>query len=112
MKNTGIVEVAFGLRDGKEGLWLKLNEPVSFVWEKVDNKYFLDLSTRAEKKYSVEELRKKNNNAYKPWSAEDDDLLERLYADGTDVLEICGQLGWNRGAINSRINKLRLNELY
>lgn len=112
MKNTGIVEVAFGNHEGKEGLWLKLNEPIPFEWEKVGNKYFLNLSARTEKKYNFEEAREKHPNAYKPWSSEDDDLLERLYADGTKMKELCSQLGRNRGAITSRIDKLGLKDIY
>ena len=76
MKQTGIVEVAFGNKDGKEGLWLKLNEPIPFEWEKDGNRFFLDLSARMEKAYDYEKIRKKHPQAYTPWTKEDDDKLE------------------------------------
>lgn len=112
MKNTGIVEIAFGSKNGKEGLWLKLNEPIPFEWEKDGKGYFLDLTARKEKNYSVDEARKKNSNAYQPWTKEDDDRLEVLFADGADVKQLCEEFGRNKGAIVSRINKLELKEIY
>jgi hypothetical protein len=113
MKNKGIVELAFSNLEGKEGLlWLKLNASVPFKWKKVGDSYFLDLSSEREKKWNVEEKRKTHSNAYKPWTPEDDDLLERLYSEGTVIKNICSQLGRNRGAIDSRINKLGLRDLY
>jgi len=112
MKNTGIVEVAFGSKNGKEGLWLKLNEPIPFEWEKDGKRFFLDLSARKEKVYSMDDARKKHSNAYQPWTAVDDDKLERLFAEGTDVKQLCEEFGRNRGAIESRIKKLELKELY
>lgn len=113
MKKAGIVEVTFGVNEnGSEGIWLKLNEPVPFEWKKVGNHYFLDLSKRKEKAYEYEEVRKKHANAYAPWTKEDDDRLERLFADDTDVKQLCEIFGRNKGAIESRIKKLGLREIY
>jgi hypothetical protein len=110
MKNTGVVEVAFGSKNGKKGLWLKLNEPIPFEWEKDGKRFFLDLSTRAEKAYSMYGKRKKHSNAYLPWTKEDDDKLECLFSDGTGVKQMCEELGRNRGAVEARIKKLE--EIY
>jgi hypothetical protein len=112
MNHTGIVEIAWGLHDGKEGLWLKLNEASPFTWTKVEDQYFLELPQRKKKKYSVREIRERYGNAYKPWTAEEDDLMERLYADGMKLHLICAQMGRNRGAIKGRIRKLGLREIY
>lgn len=113
MKKEGIVEVSFGTnQNGSEGIWLKLNAPVPFKWEKVGDRYFLDLSKRAKNSATLEEARKKHANAYMPWTPEDDDRLECLFADGTGVKQLCEIFGRNRGAIQSRIKKLGLKEIY
>ena len=112
MDSTQAVEITFGDFENKHGLWLKLNEPIPFKWKKVGDRYFLDLTDKEEKSWSLEEKREKHANAYKPWSPEEDDLLERLYADGMKTREISEQLGRNRGAITSRIKKLGLKEIY
>lgn|SRR3989338_2949101 len=112
MKKTGIVEVAFGSKNGKTGLWLKLNESIPFKWEKDGSGFFLDQSCRKEKTYSIDDAKKKHANAYEPWTTEDDDKLERLYADGTPVKELSEEFGRNKGAIQSRIKKLALKEIY
>jgi hypothetical protein len=108
MKNTGIVEVAFGSNNGKEGLWLKLNEPIPFEWEQDGNRFFLDLSARKEKAYSMDDKRKTHSNAYQPWTKEDDDRLEVLFTEGTGVSQLCEIFGRNKGAIEARIEKLEL----
>lgn len=113
MKKIGIVEVAFGVTDkGKEGLWLKLNEPIPFEWEKIGDRYFLDLSAREEKTFSFDEARKKHPQAYAPWTQEDDNRLELLYCEGMKVKELSKEFGRNKGAIQSRIKKLELKEKY
>jgi hypothetical protein len=112
MKNTGVVEVVFGSKSGKEGLWLKLNEPIPFEWEKDGKRFFLDLSARAEKAYNIDDKRKKHSNAYQPWTTEDDDKLERLFSDSTGMKQLCEEFGRNKGAIESRIKKLELKEIY
>lgn len=62
--------------------------------------------------YSVEEKRKSDRNAYKPWTYEDDNRLELLYCEGKSIADLSKEFGRNNGAIQSRIKKLELKEKY
>lgn len=62
--------------------------------------------------YSLDDKRKEHKNAYAPWSAEEDALLEKLYAEGKNALDMPGIFGRNLGAIQSRIKKLDLQQKY
>lgn len=63
-------------------------------------------SDEGEKAYSVVEIRKSHENAYKPWTPEDDKELIRLEKEGKSIGEIASIFGRNQGAINSRLNKI------
>lgn len=70
-------------------------------------------STEAnEKAYSLEEVRKKFNGAYRPWTTERDDELTIMYCEGVNVRDISKHFERTKGAIRSRIKKLELKELY
>lgn len=71
-----------------------------------------DKSTLPEKKYSVEEKRKRDANAYARWAEEDDARLEQLYCEGRKNKELAVIFGRDPGAISSRIKKLELKEKY
>jgi len=64
------------------------------------------------KAYSVEEKRKSHKDAYKPWTPVLDDELTVLYCEGNSVKSMAVHFGRTEGAINSRIKKLELKELY
>ncbi len=64
------------------------------------------------KKYFFEEVRKTTANAYMPWTNEEDEELTRLYCEGSSVKEIAKQLHRGTGAIESRIKKLELKDIY
>lgn len=49
-----------------------------------------------------------NRNAYKPWSNGDDELLTKLYTEGTSIEELMSLFQRNRGGIASRLRKLGL----
>ena len=49
-------------------------------------------------------------NAYKPWSKSDDDLLTKLYKEGTSIKELMTFFQRNRGGIASRLCKLGLTK--
>lgn len=66
----------------------------------------------AEKAYEISEIRKTYNNAYEPWTAEDDEKLEFLFCEGKKVKELAQIFARNQGAIRSRIKKLELKEKY
>ncbi|MGE0635102.1 MAG: DUF3276 family protein [Bacteroidia bacterium] len=65
-----------------------------------------------EKKYSVENIRQTHQQAYLPWTTEDDSKLELLFCEGKKTKELAQIFGRKAGAINSRIKKLELQEKY
>ena len=65
-----------------------------------------------DKAYSVEKIRETYQQAYMPWTVEDDNKLELLFCEGKKVKELSEIFGRNSGAINSRIKKLELKEKY
>lgn len=56
----------------------------------------------------MERQRQLYAKAYAPWTEEDDDLLSQYYKEGKSVEELMAIFARNRGAIRSRIRKLRL----
>ena len=62
--------------------------------------------------YSVEEIRTKHKDAYKPWTQELDDELTVMFCEGVNVKDLAKNFGRTKGAIRSRIRKLELEELY
>lgn len=64
------------------------------------------------KTYSVEKIRETHQQAYLPWTKEDDHKLEMLFCEGKKAKELAELFGRNIGAINSRIKKLELQEKY
>lgn len=69
-------------------------------------------SNGTEKAYSIDEVRKKHKDAYKPWSQELDDELTVMYCEGINVKDLAKHFGRTKGAIRSRVKKLELEELY
>ncbi len=61
---------------------------------------------------SVKNIRKIHPNAYRPWTKEDDENLERLFCEGKSTKELADIFQRQTGAISSRINKLELKEKY
>ena len=64
------------------------------------------------KAYSVQKIRETHQQAYLPWTTEDDNKLELLFCEGKKVKELAEIFGRNAGAISSRIKKLELKEKY
>jgi len=60
------------------------------------------------KTYSVELIRTKHEEAYKPWTPEQDEKLIQLFNNNTSDSEIIKHFGRNAGAIRSRLRKLGL----
>jgi F-box protein, helicase, 18 len=60
------------------------------------------------KSYSVELLRTKHGEAYKPWTPELDEKLTALFNNNTSDSEIIKHFGRNAGAIRARLRKLGL----
>lgn len=54
----------------------------------------------------IGKMKEKYENAYVPWTTEDENLLNKYYSQGLTVLEIAKLLGRNEGAIISRMKKL------
>jgi superfamily I DNA/RNA helicase len=68
--------------------------------------------SKTEKAYSVEEVRTKHKDAYKPWTPELDNELTVMFCEGVNAKDMAKHFGRTRGAIKSRIKKLELEELY
>lgn len=68
--------------------------------------------SKPEKAYSVDEIRTKHKDAYKPWTPELDTELTTMFCEGINPKDIAKHFGRTRGAITSRIKKLELEELY
>jgi superfamily I DNA/RNA helicase len=68
--------------------------------------------SKSEKAYSVDEIRTKHKDAYKPWTPELDDELTIMFCEGVNQKDMAKHFGRTRGAIISRIKKLELEELY
>lgn len=65
-----------------------------------------------DKAYSVDEVRTRHKDAYKPWTQELDDELTVMYCEGINTRDLAKHFGRTKGAIRSRIKKLELEELY
>ncbi len=59
-----------------------------------------------EKKYSVEKSREVNKDAYKPWTASQDDELIYLYESDNSFFDMAAHFGRSRGQIIARLRKL------
>ena len=64
------------------------------------------------KTYSIEKIRETHQQAYLPWTTEDDNKLELLFCEGKKAKELAEIFRRNVGAINSRIKKLELKDKY
>lgn len=85
--------------------------------EEKEQKKIKDVPQRTEKKenksekaYSVDELRAKHKEAYKPWTDELDKELTVMCYEGVSIRDMARHFGRTRGAIISRIKKLELEE--
>ncbi|MDP3997331.1 MAG: PIF1 family DEAD/DEAH box helicase [Candidatus Andersenbacteria bacterium] len=65
-------------------------------------------SAASGKVYSVELVRQKYPNAYRPWSEADDSRLTELYKEGKGVKDLAEVFGRKRGAIRARLEKIGL----
>jgi Na+/melibiose symporter-like transporter len=64
--------------------------------------------TPSNKKYSISNIRKKNKNAYKKWSLNEDKLLMEMYNKGSSISELSQYFERQSGGIRSRLKKLKL----
>lgn len=64
------------------------------------------------KAYSIDSVREKHKDAYRPWTSELDQELIVMYREGINVRDMMKHFGRTRGAIASRIRKLELEKLY
>ena len=87
-------------------------EPEIFIPKLPSRKEKVKKETLKEKAYTVEAMRTKNKEAYRPWTTELDDELTVMYCEGVNIRDMAKQLGRSKGAILARIVKLELEELY
>lgn len=70
---------------------------------------FISLKERS-KVSTMEEIRAKYPNAYRPWTKKDDTRLATLYKSGKSIEELTQLFQRNNGAITSRLRKLGMIE--
>ncbi len=58
---------------------------------------------------TVETQREKYPNAYKPWTAEDDERLRKRHAEGAGVEDLMTEFGRGRGAVVARLARVVLD---
>ena len=58
--------------------------------------------------YSIYAAQQDNPNAYKPWSIEDNNELQRMWADGRSIADIADHFGRKQSSIIVRMKKLGL----
>lgn len=61
---------------------------------------------------SFQQIRQTHKSAYLPWTDELDEELTTMYCEGVNIRDMMKHFGRTRGAINHRIKKLELEELY
>ncbi len=61
-----------------------------------------------QKKYTLEEKRDENKDAYKPWDEELDSLLTKMYRNGAEINYLADKFGRTKGAIISRLKRLNV----
>lgn len=67
-----------------------------------------DENSKDDKKYFVDEIRKKFKKAYMPWTEAEDNNLKDLFAKGKTVRKLAEIFERKRGAIRSRLRKIGL----
>lgn len=65
---------------------------------------------RPAKGYDVQAIRQKFNQAYQPWTAQDDEHLRARFAEGAPISDLAEEMGRQPGGIRSRLRKLGLAE--
>lgn len=58
--------------------------------------------------YSIDDIRKSHENAYKPWTPEEESFLTELFDQGLTIKEIARKMKRQNGGIRSRLKKLGL----
>ena len=64
-------------------------------------------SDKPEKAYSISEIRNTHENAYRPWDEEEERRIMELSNEGMTAKEIGEIVGRNKGAISSRLRKIK-----
>jgi F-box protein, helicase, 18 len=87
---------------------IKLQEPPEQKNNKNDG--LKNLQKIRENAFSMDSIRSKHKDAYRPWSTEDDALLKKLFSSSKAIVDIAKQFGRTKGAIFARLKKLGLAE--
>ncbi len=88
----------------------KKQESVSSAKSKNSKQKFV--AAPKDKSHSIEQIRDKNQDAYKPWTHALDQELTRMYLDGISLGDMAKHFDRTRGAIGARIKKLELEYIY
>lgn len=78
----------------------------------IENEFTEDADKKdgEKKQFSVDKIREKHPNAYKPWTEEEDLALMHKYNSKEDIPELAKSFGRQRGSIRARLVRLGLAE--
>lgn len=99
--------------DSPDIYWVKVTEEESeeenreVPKERAVNKKLQTETSTKEKAYCVAEVRQTHRDAYRPWTPALDGELRHMHRQGTSVRAMAQHFGRTRGAIYSRIKKLK-----
>jgi hypothetical protein len=99
------VEIEVYARQIVEQLSLLLNSPGA---ERATAATPQEHGTTPVKAYDVAVIRKEHNQAYAPWSEEDDEYLRNRFLEGASLEDLVSEFGRQPGGIRSRLRKLGL----
>jgi len=110
-RNTTETVKVYNVKDKKSATSARLHRVEHKATSKVSpiNK---QETPNTKKAYSIEEIRKKHAQAYQPWTPELDHELTIMFCEKVSIKSLAQHFGRTPGAINSRIKKLELRELY
>ena len=89
---------------------VKAKNPKEKLKKKAEEK--LTASDAYIKAYSVTQIRKQRHGAYQKWTSDQDEELTEMYCEGLSLREMADHFGRSKTAIQSRIKKLNLHNLY
>ena len=99
-----------GFESSAEIHLIKSKNPKEILKAKAEEN--LDLKGAAIKAYSVQAIRKSYKGAYQKWTDFEDSELTEMYCEGLSVREMSEHFGRTKGAVQTRIKKLRLHDTY
>lgn len=116
-KNIILIPEALVSKDfpASPNIRLLKSDPAKFYKDNFDfnnsgNKKNISYKEKSDKAYSVDNVREKHKEAYRPWTEKLDIELTKMYSERADLKSLAQHFGRTHGAIRARIMKLELEE--